>query len=366
MVNILSFLPSNQLIVIYGHLKFFLITIVFFVIILRYFRQKWQKHPLWQTLFINLTIFIFLVASVYQGTEVYFRYIFDRSDNYAFLKTHRAWVQKHERLNLDGCRDIDREPTKLPGVTRVVVLGDSFAFGGGLAQVSDRFSNKLQVSLDKTNPGKYEVFNVAFPGADTKYELEKLAQFNTKYKFDIVVLGYVLNDIGLNVDPKIRERSFCYLPGTWCYDAAHPLIAKIMKNSYSLEFFYYRLLGFSREMNQNRQWEVDSYKNPEKWASQEKILTDLINYCRSQNLKLIVVVFPYLQNIKPGGVYPYFWIHQQLGEFFKQENIATVDILAPLKGYQTQKLIVNPLDNHPSAFVHQKVAEALLPFFSQN
>jgi hypothetical protein len=253
-----------------------------------------------------------------------------------------------------------------PAVTRIVALGDSFVFGGGLSQVSDRFSNRLQMALDKTSPGKYEFFNVAFPGADTKYELEKLTHFQEEYHFNTVVLGYVMNDIGLGVDPKIRERSFCYLPGTWCYDAAHPLIAKIIKNSYSLEFFYYRLLGFSREVNQNRQWEVDAYKDPQKWTTQEKTLTDLINYCRSQNLKLIVVIFPYLQNIKPGTTYPYSWIHQQLGSFFQQQGVTTIDMLKPLMGYQTQKLIVNPLDNHPSAFVHQKVTEELLPFFAKN
>lgn len=92
------------------------------------------------------------------------------------------------RINNRGFRGPLHGPIKPSGVTRVVVLGDSNAFGWGLED-GHHFSSVLD-QLDRL-----EVINLAVTGYSTDQELMRLENEGFKFNPDVVVLQVTPNDV---------------------------------------------------------------------------------------------------------------------------------------------------------------------------
>jgi len=93
-------------------------------------------------------------------------------------------------LNSAGFRDPERALQKPAGTARVVVLGDSVAWGWGVEQ-GERFSDLLEARL---GPG-VEVLNLACPAHGTDQQYWTLIASGFGYQPDAVLLCFVLNDV---------------------------------------------------------------------------------------------------------------------------------------------------------------------------
>jgi len=101
-----------------------------------------------------------------------------------------------------GTRDYTREPP--PGVTRLAVLGDSFAFGWGVGD-EETYPALLERALERLlAPGRYEVINAAFPGTCLG---EKAAWYELGVKRFAPGL-VVLTALGDDVDGDLYWRAF--------------------------------------------------------------------------------------------------------------------------------------------------------------
>ncbi|HXB41839.1 MAG TPA: SGNH/GDSL hydrolase family protein [Bacteroidia bacterium] len=95
--------------------------------------------------------------------------------------------------NKYGFRDdpITRKPK---GVFRVMVLGDSFTWGAGLAE-NEKYSSVLDSLLcDYFKGRKIEVLNCALSGSPTITERDILRELKDTVQPDLVIVGYCLND----------------------------------------------------------------------------------------------------------------------------------------------------------------------------
>lgn len=106
------------------------------------------------------------------------------------------------RTNSRGWRDRERSVPRAAGVRRVAVLGDSTAWGWGVDQ-EQMFSALLERALGPT----VEVLNFAVPGYSTDQELAVLTSEVARYQVDVVLLGFVLNDVLGNDHPFIHDMS---------------------------------------------------------------------------------------------------------------------------------------------------------------
>ncbi|MBI3559521.1 SGNH/GDSL hydrolase family protein [Candidatus Gottesmanbacteria bacterium] len=96
--------------------------------------------------------------------------------------------------NAKGIRALkDYTYDKPAGTTRILLLGDSFTFG---EEVSDEevYANLLEHTLPNT-----EVINTAVHGYGTDQMLLSLQQEGVKYHPDIVILGFIGEDMDRNV-----------------------------------------------------------------------------------------------------------------------------------------------------------------------
>jgi lysophospholipase L1-like esterase len=94
-------------------------------------------------------------------------------------------------INETGLRDRSRSYERQDDMERVLVLGDSFAWGYGVEE-SERFSQVLERLLD------VEVINAGVSGYSTDQELLWYGNEGVKYETDLVILVLAGNDVGDN------------------------------------------------------------------------------------------------------------------------------------------------------------------------
>ena len=95
------------------------------------------------------------------------------------------------RINENGLRDRSHSYERNNDIKRILVLGDSFAWGYGVEE-SERFSQQLEETLG------VEVINAGVSGYSTDQELLWYKNEGIKYETDLVILVIAGNDVGDN------------------------------------------------------------------------------------------------------------------------------------------------------------------------
>lgn len=88
-------------------------------------------------------------------------------------------------------------PLAPTGALRIVALGDSVAFGSGVA-VNERFTDLLETGLAERLDHPVEVLNLGVGGYDTLQEVASLEFSGLEFQPDLALLAYCVNDIGDN------------------------------------------------------------------------------------------------------------------------------------------------------------------------
>lgn len=102
---------------------------------------------------------------------------------------------KPVEINSLGMRDVERPLAKRPGAFRIVVIGDSHAFGWGVRReegLAAGLEERLNEGLD---PSRFEVWNTAVPGYNTVQQVRALELRDLEP--DLVLLCHVSNDADL-------------------------------------------------------------------------------------------------------------------------------------------------------------------------
>jgi hypothetical protein len=109
------------------------------------------------------------------------------------LRNHRRGDHPPVTTNAQGWRSLhDYSYDRRPGVDRIVVLGDSFTFGEQAGD-EDVWPVQLERQLDDA-----EVLNMGVRGYGTDQQLRVLEEEGVKYRPDIVILGFFVEDIVRN------------------------------------------------------------------------------------------------------------------------------------------------------------------------
>jgi hypothetical protein len=164
-------------------------------------------------LLIGSLFFVFIVFEVLvrlfspQVFEIHPRgmYSVDEDVGYALTPDFEGMLQRHEfstRVSVNdlGLRGSPVGPRK-DGVSRILVLGDSFAFGYGVEE-DETFAAYLEACLNRTGQGVFEVLNAGVPGYGTVDQLNFLRSRGEVLAPDFVVLQFLSsNDLDENRYP---------------------------------------------------------------------------------------------------------------------------------------------------------------------
>jgi hypothetical protein len=260
------------------------------------------------------------------------------------------------RLNSYRFRDAELS-AKPPGVTRVMVLGDSFTEGQGVRE-ADTLPRRLERVLNQGG-GRYEVRNCGrratdFP--DLFRNFEAILAFDP----DVVVHAAVLNDAERAPAFEARQR---YL-NDWIVDQARWSEAAPP----SFRFLDSRLAAFAREGvrrwrigRDSTRWYRDMYgpANAEGWARTQEYWREMDARMRARGGRFLVMLWPLLVGLD--RQYPFTEVHRTLDGFFGASGIAHLDLLPVLQGRRPADLWVYPVDMHPNEEANRLAAESLAP-----
>ncbi len=255
------------------------------------------------------------------------------------------------RLNSRGFRDVEHRYQKDAQTYRVVVLGDSVAFGYKVP-LEETFARQLAAQMNVPGERTVEVINLAIPGLNTYQEAHLLVEEGSKYQPDLLIVAYSLNDADTGVAYVEGETScriqLLHLP--------IPCEAKTaLKSSavlYLLKERIDRLLW---------RWNVGDhddplgsiaadffgklYKHGTKW--QDNVVQgfwQMSEFAAAQRIPVVVVVFPVMYDFDR---YEWQWIHQKIAREAAARRFHVVDLLEPFSAHPIKEIRVERGD-----FVH--------------
>lgn len=129
-----------------------------------------------------------------EGAEYFLRAASHPYIDYALVPgAEGTFHGRHVKINSHGFRGREYSFSKAPGTCRIVVIGDSIAFGHRM-NVEDTFPEQLE-AMYRTGPDDVEVLNLAVSGYDPLNEVAFLEQAGVEFRPDVVVMAYCFNDI---------------------------------------------------------------------------------------------------------------------------------------------------------------------------
>jgi hypothetical protein len=301
----------------------------------------------------NVVLLLWLLSLVLATGEGYYRAVMDKTDGANLSPLSQRWFARHFTLNNVLVRDNIDYALRVEGggTRRVTFIGDSFTAGHGIKDVSDRFANIIR-SADPS----MEVHTFASNGLETVGQVQLLDRTPNEYEFDVVVLVYVLNDIGYLIEEMqtVNAQVRSYL------DGLHPLQRESwFIGDLSARYYISRLPAFKESFEHLK----SSYFS-EDWDMQKEMLLTLKSRVEERGGKLLVVTFPLMDLLQED--YEFRQVHDRLSTFWMENGVPHLDLLKIYGTHEAGELVVNSLDAHPNEMAHRMAAEAILPFIKSN
>jgi lysophospholipase L1-like esterase len=261
------------------------------------------------------------------------------------------------RLNSLRVRDAELTPRE-PGVTRVMVLGDSFTEGQGVRE-ADTCPRRLERLLNEGGGRRWEVRNCGRRATDFPALFATFEQL-LAWDPDVVVHAMVLNDAERAPEFEARQR---YL-NDWIVDQAR----WADPDAPAGPAFAPRLLAFGEEAvrrwrvgRDSTRWYRDMYGEPNRagWQRTQGYLREMDRRMRARGGRFVVLLWPLLVGLEGG--YPFEDVHHTLARFFTEAGIPSHDLLPVLRGRRSADLWVYPVDMHPNEEANRLAAESLAP-----
>ena len=232
-------------------------------------------------------------------------------------------------INSAGYRDREYDVAKPASKVRIIMLGDSLTFGWGV-EMEDTFADQLEKLLNgRAAAGRYEVINSGVGNYNTSMEVSAFLHTGQKFKPDIVVLNYFINDA--EPTPKRKLNAFTeYSYAAVMLWGAADTVKRLYFGKPDWKTYYAGL-----------------YEDGQPgWSELKDAMAALADYCRSNGISLLMVNFPELHELRN---YPFASATAKLANVAASLAVPFHDTLPALDGELPETLWVSPTDAHPNA-----------------
>jgi len=284
------------------------------------------------------------------------------------IKYWESFNHKPIRINEYGQHDDSFPLKKKKKELRILNLGDSITMGHGVTK-DETFSKYLEQILTHSlkNYETVQAINAGVQGYSTFQELEVLKR-DSIFEPDLVTIGFCLNDI---TEPFIVNKNF----GGTGLDYHKVTQAPNKFLSYLLNE-----TGFGRLIQEIRIRKLDARQeklaelydvrkmllNKEdpiyqaQWAFTLKMLNNIYSFCKSRNIKVVLLIFPYTFQFYEKNL---IWAQSLLIKNAMENGVEYIDFLDVIK----KKINSNQNDlkyyyldeDHFTPLGHKIVAEEL-------
>jgi lysophospholipase L1-like esterase len=238
------------------------------------------------------------------------------------------------RTNSRGMRGPEPLHDGTPGLARIAVLGDSYAFGYGVEEDAS-FPRLLQRELQSGPLGAdrtFDVLNLGVCGYSTRDEVPALRK-HLDLRPDLVLLTYTLNDP--EIEPiQPLHRYFCE-PEWWQHSHLLRAVAKSRRaNEISRSGKNYFMFLHAPDST--------------RWRSVCEAFSELRRLADSRGFRVAVVIFPMMTVQRPWERYRYREIHEQVRGEAEENGFPVLDLLGPYSAHDPAELVLSPDDVHPN------------------
>ena len=260
------------------------------------------------------------------------------------------------RVNSLGFRS--PEPMVLEDVRRVVTIGDSITFGSELPEGA-AYPDLLRVSLQSRDK-RFDVQNLALSGYDTVQELAVLERHGLPLDPDLVIVGFCLNDIAVvsaNLEYLERMRAYSQRPWLVSSRLGQLLLVSVdriqgrrheaaandpaaFRQRYASQI---EPIGedenILRALMNDAPEQVPSgwYREADRVGRLRHALAGLASLRDSHSLRILIVVFPWLQ-MDAEGQYPHHVAHAILAHEARRVNLPVLDLLTAYQRHDLEAL----------------------------
>lgn len=280
--------------------------------------------------------------------------------------------RRYVRLNPEGFRDAEHRIERDPDSRRLLLVGDSFVFGAGLRDTSERFGNQLESALTGGSGADWEVINY---GLGNKHTLEEIGflRRGLRYHPDVVLLLYVFNDadylrIRRPASPVAGARSRTTQPvddETAIFGSPETLQGLIRPdrvlywNSYLFQELYvrWRHLKLKRLPDDQSVSTLDVYRTPAVLARHLADLERFVQIADSAHVRVWIVPIDLGVPTVPDLTDRYRTFLQAT----RETGLPVLSLAEVYAGQRLDDLVVNTFDAHPNALGVRLAVEAIAP-----
>lgn len=324
----------------------------------------------------------------------------ERGDISAFYQYHSivGWVNKPNveltlampdsrtqvKINSKGLRDKEYDYGRSNGKKRILVLGDSLAWGYGVEQ-EETFSERLEELLQPD----VEVINAGVFGYGTDQAMLYYKNEGYKYQPDLLLVLFLENDLVDNTKntrhgfPKPKfvlndgKLELTHVPvpqkpipspsGTFAGKPQLQINVSSLKKffaTHSMAYLYVTTTLKSQPVISDFLYSHGMIKSPGLDITQA-IIAEFHRTVKSQNAQLVFIFPPYDRSFHTGAL-PYSC--RKIMEFCQKEGIDCLDAVRPLYQYQLQskKVLWFRHDPHPTKEGHQALASLVAGYLKQH
>ena len=294
------------------------------------------------------------------------------------LRYHRPEFDTLVELDAAGWRKPQPSVPADP-MHRVLVLGDSYTWGWGVAQ-GELFTDRLQVQLAPT----VAVYNRGVIGFGTAQEYLLLKRELAAHRYDTVVLMFYLNDIADNIDGKDGHRPYFDLLNGGLVPRNQPTLARTSpvrlffrdhSRAYMFLEFEIGMLKrrFKGEAEDEREYKevaaIDFHDLPG-YEVTARLLGEMNRLVRAHGARFFLVYIPHRSEVEHATGYPYARaVRAMIDDIAQREGITVIDLRGPFRAHaEAKQTLVYPIDGHWTPAGHQLAATVLRssPIFAQS
>jgi len=246
-----------------------------------------------------------------------------------------------------------------PGCYRIMILGDSWIYGGECEDDSV-FSNYLPRLISaNTSIEKVETLDLSKPYNDTWTNFEEMTEFMDKFCPDLILWFYTHNDVvrtrhlsvskdsaNASVQDTDKFKNQSPLVPVRDYLYSHFRLFGWIAGNMFLELRRYGIIFPGTDFHKQV---VSSYENSLNWLEQKKILYNAVDICKMKQVELVAVTTADLSMLKH-----YSMLHEievNLEKLFAQKQIMTINLANHFidNKLDGDKYAISKYDGHPNS-----------------
>lgn len=258
----------------------------------------------------------------------------------------KVWQRRFVQRNSAGARDV--EHARSATNRRLLVVGDSYAFGWGVERVEDRFGEQLAMRLSSPAE-RWESINFAEPDRHLLQEFPFLRE-GLRYAPDLAIQIYVFNDIDYlaPVTPRLMV-----VGGPAGIHRLHPLRV-LFANSYLFQEIYARLAADAERRAARTHSRFAVYDDT---ALVDRHIEDLKRFAAVAESAHVPMAFVPLDPAT-GADSSARRRYASFVDRVRAHGLPVISIEHAFDGVPIERYTVSSLDGHPNALGHRLAAQA--------